>query len=379
MRSLRIFGLLLLVLSLTIPVFSTARMGGIDKFEHLDDIDKNSFSLSNKEFADLINNLSEEDKGMYTGQNFVSNEASYLQIFPGALNIGVGHDVYLGVGPEQNFSYIAKFKPRVAFILDIRRDNLLEILMMKAIFEMASTPAEYLQLLLGKDGDTLQALLSGVPSNKGNKFAEGIFKKIIDQLTKVRYLKLSVKDLDRLWFIYYSFFSQGENIQCDRGPMMPTFKDLIFEKDADGELSNYLSSQESYDYVRSMHLRNAIIPVVCNFAGTKALLSLGIWLKKHNLNVSVFYVSSVQNYIMSSDLWVNWRKNTKSLPWEKRGIFIVAFYYMGSTNESWHDEARIGYGWMNLVWSSEEFLKSPDTPPTNYPSLSKHYIKIKYK
>lgn len=108
---------------------------------------KKDFHLSDSEFASLIQDFSESDSNVYTGENFISNENSYLQIFPKALKLGVGHDVYIGVAPDQNFTYIYKFKPKVAFIVDIRRQNLLEILMFKAIFEMADTPLKYLQLL----------------------------------------------------------------------------------------------------------------------------------------------------------------------------------------------------------------------------------------
>jgi hypothetical protein len=57
--------------------------------------------------------------------------------------------VYLGVGPEQNFTYIAAMRPRVAFILDLRRGNADLHLMYKALFELAADRADFVSRLNG--------------------------------------------------------------------------------------------------------------------------------------------------------------------------------------------------------------------------------------
>ena len=58
--------------------------------------------------------------------------------------------VYLGVGPDQNFSYIAHLRPSLAIIIDIRRDNLLLHLLFKALFAEARTRIAYLAMLTGR-------------------------------------------------------------------------------------------------------------------------------------------------------------------------------------------------------------------------------------
>ena len=58
--------------------------------------------------------------------------------------------VYIGVGPDQNFSYIAAVRPSVAFIIDVRRDNMLLHLLFKALFQLTRTRVEYLALLFGR-------------------------------------------------------------------------------------------------------------------------------------------------------------------------------------------------------------------------------------
>src|SRR6185295_11717101 len=100
-------------------------------------------------FAALIERLSEPG-GDFGGDNLISNEQSYLRVLPALDQARVTGGAYLGVGPDQNFSYIAAIKPDVAFIIDIRRDNLLLHLLFKAIFAAAPTRVEYLCLLTGR-------------------------------------------------------------------------------------------------------------------------------------------------------------------------------------------------------------------------------------
>src|SRR2546421_13122442 len=58
--------------------------------------------------------------------------------------------VYIGVGPEQNFTYIVALKPKIAFILDIRRQNMIEHLMYKALFELSFDRSEFLARLFSR-------------------------------------------------------------------------------------------------------------------------------------------------------------------------------------------------------------------------------------
>jgi hypothetical protein len=55
--------------------------------------------------------------------------------------------VYLGVGPEQNFTYIAALRPGLAVIFDIRRQNMIEHLLYKSLFELSADRAEFVSKL----------------------------------------------------------------------------------------------------------------------------------------------------------------------------------------------------------------------------------------
>ncbi|MGH9830186.1 MAG: hypothetical protein ACREDR_43805, partial [Blastocatellia bacterium] len=111
-------------------------------------------SLSAAEFSRLVREMSEEG-GYFHSDNFISNETSYLHIVDKLQELGatgnskiIGSKAYIGVGPEQNFTYIAKIRPRIAFIVDIRRQAMIQHLMYKALFELSPTRTEFLSRLL---------------------------------------------------------------------------------------------------------------------------------------------------------------------------------------------------------------------------------------
>src|SRR5512136_636160 len=123
--------------------------------------------LSAAEYSRLIRDLSEEG-GYFFSDNFTSNEDSYLTVVDKLKELGVSGGAYVGVGPEQNFTYIAKVRPRIAFIVDIRRQAMIQHLMFKAIFQLAPTRVEFLAILLSKPltgkvpapGDSIDSLVA---------------------------------------------------------------------------------------------------------------------------------------------------------------------------------------------------------------------------
>src|SRR5204863_2929398 len=97
-----------------------------------------------------IAQLSERGGYFDADDNLISNERSYLHPIPDLLEGHVTGGAYIGVGPDQNFSYIAQTRPTIAFIVDIRRDNLLLHLLFKALFSLSRTRVEYMALLFGR-------------------------------------------------------------------------------------------------------------------------------------------------------------------------------------------------------------------------------------
>ncbi|MCG8467218.1 MAG: hypothetical protein MJB57_03280, partial [Gemmatimonadetes bacterium] len=88
--------------------------------------------------------------GYFDTDNLISNERSYLHAISDLRDAGVQGGAYLGVGPDQNFSYIAEIRPELAVIVDIRPDNVLQHLIYKALFHTSQNRLEYLARLTGR-------------------------------------------------------------------------------------------------------------------------------------------------------------------------------------------------------------------------------------
>src|SRR5690349_127147 len=118
--------------------------------------------LSDAEFWQLTENLSESN-GFFRSDNFLSNENGYQEVIPELVRQIKPGGVYMGVAPEINFTYIVALKPRMAFIVDIRRGNLHEHLLYKALFEMSANRAEFLSRLFSRKRPSGLAPTATVP------------------------------------------------------------------------------------------------------------------------------------------------------------------------------------------------------------------------
>jgi hypothetical protein len=99
-------------------------------------------------------------------------------------------------------------------------------------------------------------------------------------------------------------------------------RDLIEQVDSEGKPGNYLASAEDFQFVRDLHEKNRIIPVVGDFAGTKTLKAIAGYLRDHSYTVSVFYTSNVEMYLFQNGKFGNFVKNVKALPAAPGSLFI---------------------------------------------------------
>ena len=105
--------------------------------------------LSDQEFWKLVTDFSEPD-GTFRSDNLLSNEVWLQYVIPELLKTAKTGRVYMGVGPEQNFTYMTALKPSMAFIVDIRRGNLDLHLVYKALFEMSADRADFVSRLFSR-------------------------------------------------------------------------------------------------------------------------------------------------------------------------------------------------------------------------------------
>ena len=340
------------------------------------------------EFSRLIQELSEPG-GYFRSDNFTSNETGYLHIVDRLKELGVSGGAYVGVGPEQNFTYIAKIRPRIAFIVDIRRQAIIQHLMYKAIFHIAKDRAQFLALLFSKP----------LPANRSSKdfsleellqyigdapSSQDIVRSNLSLLRKTIaedfHFPLTPEDTRSLDYVYTSFwranlrigFSFGNSYGSYGSFGFPGMKDLILATDFNGNLGNFLAVDQDYQFVRTLQEENRVIPVVGDFAGKKALASVGEYLRKNGYTVSAFYTSNVEQFLFENDVFPAYADNVRKLPVNDKSVFIRAAR-IGWTN---HPAAVAGERMTPLLQKiavfDEDFQKGLIT---DYWSLvSKHYI-----
>ena len=291
-------------------------------------------AVSDSEFSRLINQLS-EDPGYFWSNNYISNETSYLHVLDELHAMGLEDGAYIGVGPNQNFTYIAAVRPRLAFIVDIRRQNLIEHLIFKVLMSSSETREDYLARLLARPISSklgAQASIADVVANIESTAPDQAFYQeqlafILDELSRMPGLSLSQHDLDDVRLIYREFFRQGFDIKYDswRSFFFPTLKEFVLETDLNNRYRNWLASEETFQFVRTMERENRIIPVVGDFAGDRALRRLGRLLESRQIAVSAFYVSNVEFYLFRQRKWEAFVENVKHLPTTKSSVFIRAY------------------------------------------------------
>ena len=290
-------------------------------------------------FASEIAALS-EPAGYFDTDNLISNERSYLDVVPDLKKRGVHGGAYIGVGPDQNFTYIAAIRPDVAFIVDIRRDNLLLHLLFKSLFALSRTRVEYLALLLGRpvppDVESWRsASLDRVVSQAEAASLDGrgilaLRRRVEDALGKVG-VPLSDEDLSTIDRFHRRFIEEGVRLRFHSAgrapqPHYPTYRDLLLATDALGERSNFLAFEDSFQFVKSLHKRDAIVPVVGDLSGPRALAAIGTLLGQRGQRLSALYASNVEFYLFSDARFDRFVANLGRLPRTGHGVIIRSVF-----------------------------------------------------
>lgn len=297
-------------------------------------------------FADLVNDLSEPDADFFS-DNLISNETSFLQTAQEMVKQADPSGVYIGVGPEQNFSYIALVRPSLAFIVDIRRENMLMHLFYRALFEEAASRADFVALLTGRArpsnvpagdaplADVLDAGLAG----EANEASFEIAQKVLMTRVAGYGVKLSDKDRGSITAMHRRFHKEQLAIRFElhskNGRDYPTLRQLIETRSPDGGSGSFLATEDGFRAVQNMQRAGRIVPLVGNFAGDKTLPQLASYLRSEGRSVSMFYVSNVEQYLFGAEdpkgtLWPKWIRNIEALPRTPDAVFVRAYLDQGA-------------------------------------------------
>ena len=301
--------------------------------------------ISDEVYWRMVSDFSEPG-GFFRSDNFVSNEITFQWVLPELAKTTKTGGVYLGVGPDQNFTYIVAMQPKIAFIVDIRRQNMLHHLLYKALIEMSPERADFLSRLFsrprpqGVDASAdpaalFQAFATAAPDSA--LFARNVAA-VKEHLVGKHKFALTTDDLRTIEYVYTAFFAAGPDLTYSftmpgrgssmmfYGRRMPTYAELQMENDGNGGQRGYLANEANYRVLRDLERNNLIVPLVGDFAGDKALRSVGKYVRDNGATITAFYTSNVEQYLFQSDDWRRFFSNVATLPVDTSSTFIRAVF-----------------------------------------------------
>jgi hypothetical protein len=296
--------------------------------------------------------------GGYQSDNLVSNERSLQRVMPSLLGARRS-GAYIGVGPEQNFTYIAALEPSIAFVIDIRRENQLLHLMYKALAEMSTDRADFLARLFarprpaGLDQDaTVQAIFAAFEAVTWSAtLAQSTLEDMLERLTTTHRFLLSRDERAGVTALYARFVRGGPSMRWDSGgAWIPSYAELMADADDEGVPRSYLASESAFQTFRRYQLRNRIVPLVGDFGGTRTLAAVARYLSTHETVVAVFYTSNVEPYLRG-DAEAQFVRNVAAFPRGPGSIFVrTVFRHAGFTG------GRPDYRTSTLIEPMQDFV-----------------------
>ena len=315
-------------------LFVTAVLFTVPSYEAADTL---PHEISDDAYWKMISDYS-EDSGSFRFE-YMSNELQFQYVIPRLKENRKPGGAYVGVGPEQNFTYIAALQPKIAFICDIRRQNMVEHLVYKAIFEMSSDRVDFLSRLfsrkpapgLNEKSSAKQLFQAFRAASPDPDMYRQNLEAIKNRLMKGHRFPLSRTDQESVDFIYKIFFDT-ENVfgysASIFGGFGATYAELMTATDEQGQSRSYLATEENFQIVRDLERRNLVIPVVGDFAGPKSLRAVGHYLKEHGATLTAFYTSNVEQYLFEQgDDWRHFLANIAVFPLDPSSTFIRSSHY----------------------------------------------------
>lgn len=289
-------------------------------------------------FAALVERISEHG-GYFDTDNLISNESGYLKVVDALRRAVPVGGAYVGVGPDQNYSYIAALRPEIAFIIDVRRDNLLHHLLLKALVERAPTRVEFLAGLHGvsspddpeawraRDVEEVVAWIDRAPRVDDPDALHAELASRIDAYG----IPLTEEDHATIRRFHDAFIAGGTALRFTSfgrppRPYYPTYRQLVLETDADGDRASYLAAEESYEVVRDLHIANRIVPVVGDLSGPTAVREMGGVIRELGVELTAFYASNVEFYLWQAGTFRRWVDNVAALPAAPGAVVIRSYF-----------------------------------------------------
>lgn len=237
---------------------------------------------------------------------FVSSEVGYNEVIarcaPSAERPG---GAYLGVGPDQNYTYIGALRPALAVILDARLDNLLEHLIFKLAFAEARDPLDYLCLLLGRaratgPGDGLTARLRAQPLDAA---AAAVFSANVRRAFQARWTsdERLLARVERLLreFVRRQLAVTSVSETCLANlDKIPDFEEVITSTTPEGFNFHYLTDAGRFGVVKALHAEDRIIPLLGNVVSPEGIAAARRVVEGAGLKLSTVYLSNLEEFLL---------------------------------------------------------------------------------
>jgi hypothetical protein len=248
----------------------------------------------------------------YTIDCFVSSELAYNDVLQRCLpKPGRAGGAYLGVGPDQNYTYVANLRPSLAVILDARLDNLLEHLIFKVLFNEAKDPLDYLCLLLGRrrplatlagdisapellahlrtaaeDADSAATVRNRVRAAFAERWSDAphLLKRVDRILSEFCRRQLNVTSV-----------SERCLANLDK---IPDFSEVISSTTAEGFNLHYLTGLERFQVVKALHAADRIVPMLGNVTDPAAIARARRVVEEASLRFDTVYLSNLEEFLL---------------------------------------------------------------------------------
>ena len=169
----------------------------------------------------------------------------------------------------------------MAFVNDIRQENRNLHLMYKALFEASADRAEFVSRLFSRDlsrrdagtavDDLFEALARRPPSTELRAATGRLLR---DRLVNIHRWPLAPEDLASMDYALDAFAGDGPDIHYSRSrpdsQPGPSYRKLMTSRDVGGLTRSFLATDRAFGFVKALHTRNLIVPVVGDFGGPGA-------------------------------------------------------------------------------------------------------------
>ena len=264
----------------------------------------------------------------YTLDCFVSSEVAYNDIIRRCMPVNESPSgAYLGVGPDQNFTYIGALRPKLAVILDARLDNLLEHLLFKLLFLEAHSPLDYLCLLLGRRRpDPSEGATEGAPALL-SRFAE----QPLDEASALACQQRVAAAFSQRWVADPQILSRVQHLQqvfvkrqlrvtsvsesCLANlDKIPDFEEVIRATTPEGFNFHYLTCPRHFAYVKAMQEADQIVPVLGGVPDLTSLARSVQLIQQAGLRLSAVYLSNLEEFMLQRYVITNDRISDRPNP-----------------------------------------------------------------